>query len=261
MLQADTVFRIGSYFSSVRNKLHSHPVFHPFPAGAAAFQSTVHQKGVPFDGNRAMFRTSQAGREVQSPFTSGSQMDKHDIPVTGNKILTTVVHAFQCKSRISHRITQIETAAVTGGPAIKSQGFGFGYRSLRLIGKVYVQRAQRLVRSIPSIGFLLLRDKTAIHQFLCFTVLPLKQQLADGRQAFRSIGVTIVRFHSTPQGDFIQDDVLPEDPSVGHHSQTPVAQRKGLFPYGSRLGIIKPVVTTVNRSIGCTERQSDRKQQ
>ena len=51
-----------------------------------------------------MFRTTQTGREIQSPFTSGNQMNQHDITVTGNKILTAVIDIFQPESRVCHRI-------------------------------------------------------------------------------------------------------------------------------------------------------------
>jgi len=112
VLQADAFLGADCSFSTVRYKLHGYTVFHSFQTGLTTFQRTFHQKGVSPDSHRAMFRTAQAGREVQSPFTSGSQMNQHDITVTGNKILTTVIDIFQPESRISHRIAQTEPTAV-----------------------------------------------------------------------------------------------------------------------------------------------------
>ena len=48
------------------------------------------------------------------------------------------------------------------------------------------------------VSLLLLRNKTAVHQLLCLSVLSLKQQLPDGRQTLRSIRIAIIRLHSAP---------------------------------------------------------------
>ena len=112
VLQADTVFRADRRFTTVLHELHGHTVFHTVQTGLTAFQHAVHQKGVPLDSHRAMFRTTQTGREIQSPFTSGNQMNQHDITVTGNKILTVIIDIFQPESRICHRIAQVEPTAI-----------------------------------------------------------------------------------------------------------------------------------------------------
>ncbi len=112
VLQADAVFRADRRFTTVLHKLHGHAVFHTVQTGLAAFQHAVHHKGVPLDSHRTMFRTAQAGGEVQSPLTSGNQMNQHDITVTGNEILTTVIDISQAESRICHRIAQVEPTAI-----------------------------------------------------------------------------------------------------------------------------------------------------
>ena len=136
----------------------------------------------------------------------------------------------------------------------------FRRRILSGIAKIQKKVAQDLVGTIASIRFLLLGDEAAVHQFLRFQVLALEEELTDGGQALGCFGVAIVGLGTAPKGDFVEHDVFAANASVGHHAQTPIAQREGFLPNGGGRGIIEAVVARVGgrrRSLQAQGRHKD----
>ena len=104
-----------------------------------------------------------------------------------------------------------------------------------VIGISYCEISECLVASVCTSVSGFVGNKAAVHDFMCFSVFPLQEKVADLWKAFRCVRIGIVCLAAAPEGYLVQHDSFMVNTSVRHHSKSSVAKRKCFLPDGCRL--------------------------
>ena len=243
--QSNTTVGDGTYGSTlIGHHTQTYTVGHTRLTGIATVKPARQHVCLAADGSTPPLLTVQKSHKRKGTGLVGRKVNEHDIEIARHKVFAPVVYAGQREGCGSHGIAQRKRTLVAADPG---RQYGIFLQAGMVVGKEQFETGQHLVGAITAIGFLLLGNKAAIHQFLRLPVASFEKQLADSRQTVGSKRIAIVALRTAPERYFVQDNVFLPDAAVGHHAQTAIAQRQCLLPDGSRRGIVKAVIARIGR--------------